>query len=138
MPRTRSRLILLGTTLVLSACGAVAPATAPTTATNKLAAQRDVAKLLGLAGLPPGATRLTAEPPGDRGLLGKPYSEPSIANVVDRHGFWRVSEPLNAVTAFVKTHRPTGSRWSGTAHAGGPGVRENEELTFSFRRSAAR
>jgi hypothetical protein len=129
----RPLMMLAMASLLLAACGAAAPAAGPIAAGNKLAAQRDVQKLLGLVVLPPGAARVSAEPTGDGGLMRRPPSEPGTPNLIERHGFWRVSAPLDQVMAFVKTHRPVGSGWSGKGRMGGPGMPDNEELTFSFR-----
>jgi len=124
--------MMLASVLVLSACAGAAPTGASTTASNKLAAQRDAKKLLRLGVLPTGATRVTAEPAGDGGLLREPASEPGLSDVVDRHAVWRVAAPLDSVVAFVEAHRPSGSRQLGAGSAGGPGAPRNREIGFSF------
>jgi hypothetical protein len=41
------------------------------------------------------------------------------AKRVDRYRFWRVSEPLASVEAFVRAHRPRGSQKAGSGYESG-------------------
>jgi hypothetical protein len=108
-----------------------------TSAANKLAAERDAARLLTRMVLPLGAVRLSREPYGDGGLLERADSTPS-GLVVDRHRRWLVPEPLAQAVSFVHAHAPRGSRHTGTGYSSGTGIPKNKSFTFSFPAIAGR
>jgi hypothetical protein len=89
----------------------------PTSAGNKLAAQRDAQRLLSLVVLPPGAERLAVSPTG----LQSAFSIPGTQALVDKHRLWRVPESLARVVAFEHAHPPRGSRLS--QRSAGTGMR---------------
>jgi hypothetical protein len=105
----------------------------PTSAGNRQAAYRDAGRLLRLVVLPPGARPLGSPPGGAGGQLRGPYQTPS-GNLVDRHRLWQVPERLDAVVAFVRSHRPQGSlqEGSGSGSASGPRIPANETLFFAL------
>lgn len=76
---------------------------------NRDLARSDAASHLFQVGLPPGAQRSNVEPAGDDGVLTTPGST-ETGNAVDDHAFWVVPQGADAVDAYVKTHRPSGSR----------------------------
>ena len=123
---------MIATAFVLLACGVATPAAAPTTGSNKLAAQRDAEKLLHLFVPPSAARRLTAEPKGDGGVLHAPGSKPGVFDIVDRHSFWHVRSPFDSVVRFIESHPPSGSRRIGGGSTGGPGIPSNRQLIFAF------
>ena len=104
---------------------------APTSSSNRRAATRDAARLRGLVTLPPGAIRVSTQPPGDDKLLIEPPQEPT-GQVVDRFGWWQVPATFDSVVAFLQTHRPRGSEPQGSGRAGGPAIPENEMFSFAF------
>jgi hypothetical protein len=90
---------------------------AATAAGNRAAAQREAARLLALAPLPPGATRL-ARPPA--GLSAAAGGVPGVTSLVDRETSWRVPLSFPALQAWVTAHPPRGlprdgesTSWSG-------------------------
>lgn len=105
---------------------------APTTASNKLAAQQDAEKLLRLVVLPPGAKRVTSAPPGSEWLLkSKWLLPPSLATFTDRRRFFQIDRPLHSVVAFLKAHRPPGaSVFADAARARGTRVFPNRPSPF--------
>jgi hypothetical protein len=104
----------------------------PTSASNRRAAVRDAKRLLAVAQLPPGAVPLFVEPPGDDGLLVNPPPEPT-GQIVDRHGWWRVSATFDSVIAFLGAHPPPGSESAGGSAIGGHGVPSNQMMLYWFR-----
>ena len=103
----------------------------PTSASNKRASARDAERLLGLAMLPPGGTRLSAEPRGDDRLLVMPPREPR-AQLIDRYDWWRGPATFKSVVAFLRSHPPAGTDPAGFGHGSGPGVPANQMLSYSF------
>jgi hypothetical protein len=103
----------------------------PTASSNRSAAVRDAERLLGLGILPPGATRVSSQPRGDDKLLGKPPAEPT-GQIVDRYDWWHVPAAFDAVVAFLVAHPPPGSASAGSGELEGPGVPDNQTLSFSF------
>lgn len=130
MKRSVGAAVALG--LLLAAATAAQSARAPTSGSNKRAAERDTAQLLHRVVLPTGAVRLAHEPRGDGGLLRHADSAPS-GLLVDRHRLWLVHEPLRQMAAFVAHHPPRGGHLSGTGHASGRHIPANKSFTFSFR-----
>jgi hypothetical protein len=118
--------------LLLAIATSALSARAPTSASNKRAAERDAAQLLRRVVLPSGAVRLTREPRGDGGLLRRADSAPA-GLLVDRHRFWLVHEPLKQVAAFVAHHPPRGGHLTGKGHSSGRHIPANKSFTFSFR-----
>jgi hypothetical protein len=81
---------------------------------NRAATQKEAARLLKLAALPPGAKPVKGPQPSLSGpALGRPGS-----SLIDRHRFWRVSMSLNAAWHYIESHRPAGLHLSGTSHGG--------------------
>ena len=103
----------------------------PTASSNRSAAARNAGRLLGQAVLPPGATRVAAEPRGDDRLLDKPPSEPT-GQIVDHYDWWHVPATFASVVAFLAAHPPPGSAAGGSGDLGGPGIPDNQMLSFSF------
>jgi hypothetical protein len=87
--------------------------------------------LLAHAALPPGAVRLSTEPAGDDGLLVRPPQQPR-AEIVDRHGWWRVPAGFDSVISFFRSHPPSGTRSRGSASQRGPGSPDNLMLEFDL------
>jgi len=83
----------------------------PTTAANRISAHVEAAALLQRVVLPARSRRLAGAPGDAGGLLSRPWQTSVYANVVDRARFWRVDAPLDAVAAFLRAHRPRGSRF---------------------------
>lgn len=128
----RLRLVILLAS-VLALVAAASSAAQRSAAGNRLAAQRDAARLLERVVLPSGTQSLPRAPRGAGGLLTGPFQVPT-GKLVDLHRFWRVSEPLDSVVRFVRAHRPRGAQreGSGVGSVGGPSYPENETLTFAF------
>lgn len=76
---------------------------------NRQAAARDAAKLLGRVRLPAGATRLSAEPPGDHGWLKPLGSIVGSSARADTHAWWSVPGAPGPVLKYVETHHPSGA-----------------------------
>jgi hypothetical protein len=94
----------LGLVLALSATLAFADSTADLAAS-------DAAQSLQLLQLPDGATRVTDNPAAEPALLDAPgVGAPATPNLVDQHEFWRVPGAPQDVIAWLKAHRPVGSR----------------------------
>jgi hypothetical protein len=117
---------------------ALALHTTPTTAGNRVHAERDAAHLLRLVVLPSSAQRF-ARPPGHvGGLLGKPLQIPS-GKLVDRHRLWHVHASLGSVVGYLEAHPPRGSQLEGHGDGSdGPNVPRYATLTFAFREQAGR
>ena len=77
---------------------------------NEQFAERDAAGSLPLLQLPAGAERADANPATDPSLLESPSGVPATPNAVVRSEFWRVPSAPPAVIAWIKAHRPAGSR----------------------------
>jgi hypothetical protein len=122
----RRSIIVLGA-LALIAAGA---ANAGSERANRHAAQRDAARLLKRAVLPADAIPSATEPAGDDHFLSRPGQVPALVNLLDRHGWWTVPGDETDVSAFVRAHRPKGTR------AGTEGVRDGQfptdPLTFEL------
>jgi hypothetical protein len=102
----------------------------PRTAANERLAQRDAARLLRLAVVPPGSERF-AKPPNK--ALG-PGSGLIAVSGVDLQRIWKVRMSANAVVAFERAHVPAGSRIGATGYAGWGRHHRNAsyQLEFSF------
>ncbi len=74
---------------------------------------------------------MSTEPRGDDRLLGSAQWS-SSGNRVDRHIWWRTPASFSSVVAFLKNHRPPGTRAQGSGREGGPGVPRNETLSFGL------
>jgi hypothetical protein len=100
-------LLVLGVVLALT-LGSAAPGAPITAASNQRAAVRDAHVLLGRLVLPPDARSSSREPLGS-GLdtVGVHFRNP---NKVDKHAWWVVPRPEQAVVAFVKAHPPAGAK----------------------------
>lgn len=109
----------------------------PTSAGNKRAAEQDAARLLDRLVLPSGAVRVAGEPRGDGGFLHQADGIPA-GQLVDRHCFWLVPEPLRRTISFLTRHAPRGSTLIGTGRMGGPQIPVNKSFTFSFPAFAGR
>jgi hypothetical protein len=103
----------------------------PTASSNRSAAAHNAERLLSLAVLPPGATRVSTEPRGDDKLLDKPPSQPT-GQIVDRSDWWHVPAAFASVVAFLAAHPPSGSAPGGSGDLSGPGVPDNQMRSFSF------
>ncbi len=91
-------------------------------AANEVAARTDAAALLARLTLPAGAQSSAAEPSGAGAALANPGDRPATPNLVDDHGWWVVPGRPAAVLAFIKQHRPAGSRLDETGSGNiGPG-----------------
>src|SRR5262249_42427353 len=86
--------------------------TGPTVAGNRAAARAEATRLLSLARIPAGATRL-AQPPGS--LAGPGLGIPGAKSVVDQVMTWRVRLPFAAVNAWLLAHPPRGLRTNGSS-----------------------
>ena len=89
---------------------------APTAASNRASAGRDVLALLTRAVLPAGALRLSGRPSG-ASAIDDTGPQPATPDIVDVHAWWRAPGTLAAVIAFEKAHAPAGSSFSGTSGA---------------------
>lgn len=69
--------------------------------------------LLGKAVLPAGAVRAGSEPADDQGALAHPAQVPGLADLVDLHGWWRLTGSVDSAYRFIKAHGPPGARLSG-------------------------
>jgi hypothetical protein len=133
----RLRAVLLSVGVALLAVLAVAviasaASTQRTAAQNRAAAARDATALRKRLVLSIGARSSGHEPAGDHGLLATPATTLGTPALVDRHGFWIVPSPLNVVEAFVAGHQRSITRALGTGTIGGPGIPDNESLTFTL------
>src|SRR3954467_4821050 len=80
-------------------------------ADNQRTAQQDAASALRLLRLPPGAQRGDANPAADPQLLEAPGpGQTSAPNHVAQTEFWRVPGEPREVFAWIKAHRPAGTR----------------------------
>ena len=143
-PRSRTFVVLtaialaagaLALLLLVGSARAAGARTSRSTATaNRNAAARDATMLLGRLALPPGATKLPAEPSGDGGVLARPASGPPAASpIIDRHRWWTMPGHQGAVTAFIRAHAPRGGKLlvSG-AGVQGPGVPAGHVLAYQW------
>jgi hypothetical protein len=78
--------------------------------TNRDAARTDAAALLSRLRLPPGAIKVTSNPPGAGAALAHAFDAPATPNLVDEHGWWVVPMTPASLLAFVERQRPRGSR----------------------------
>lgn len=76
-----------------------------TIAGNPAAARAEAARLLALAQVPAGATRLTRPP---RSLDTPALGTPGVRSLVDQTMSWRVGSPFATVRAWLKAHPPRG------------------------------
>jgi hypothetical protein len=96
------------------------PAQAASAQANHLRAEREAARLLGLAEVPPGSVRVMSTP----AHLSGPLARPIVATQVDRAVFWRVPMGFDATLAWLRAHAPAGLTPNGhIGQAGGPGFR---------------
>jgi hypothetical protein len=110
--------ILVATATAVAVFGGVAvgassrPASPPTEATNRAAAQEDASDLLGMLELPPGSTYSSVEPAGTNPGLYEfvPRTPPEPRTLVDRGGWWIVPGEPNAVLESIEAPPPSGSR----------------------------
>ena len=89
---------------------------APSAASNRASAGRDVRTLLGRAVLPAGAVRLSG-PPSGSSAIDNAGPQPATPDIADAHAWWRAPGTLASVVAFEKAHAPAGSSFSGTGGA---------------------
>ncbi|MEA2483869.1 MAG: hypothetical protein QOC55_1816 [Thermoleophilaceae bacterium] len=85
------------------------PAVARTADQNRATAVTDAGSLLAAAGLPDGATQLSAEPAGDGGVLTSPPALLNGPNLVTRTAFYRTETSAAEVLSFVGDHAPAGA-----------------------------
>ncbi len=135
--KTRSLLGATGLIACVAAlvAGSVAAApdrTAPTTASNRHVAQRDAANLLRRLRLPPGAVSSPTEPTGDGGHLKPMPSLNATSAAVDQHAWWQVAGSPSAVLAYIKSHRPSGSKLDGSGELYNKGALVDQSLTFEW------
>jgi hypothetical protein len=117
LTRTR-RLVVGGVVAVAVAPVVVGVAAAGSGSANRAASRRDVRFLLAKLVLPPGATRLVAEPPGDHDYLkGNGPLEGDAARSL-AHSWWEVAGTPADVLAYVRAHPPAGGTLFGTGTAG--------------------
>ncbi|HET7018672.1 MAG TPA: hypothetical protein VFI65_32435 [Streptosporangiaceae bacterium] len=76
-----------------------------TVAGNRAAAQAEAARLMALARIPSGATRLGRPP---RSLASPALGTPGVLTLVDHKMSWRVGKPFSIVRAWLAAHRPRG------------------------------
>ncbi|HET8980579.1 MAG TPA: hypothetical protein VFN87_20675 [Solirubrobacteraceae bacterium] len=128
--------VLLGVAVAAIVLALVAPGGAAMpargAAANRRAAVADAGRLLGRLALPSGAAPLAAEPMGDGGALARPPSTLGDGRLINRHRWWRVDEPVASVTAWVKTHIPSGARLVAWGATGGR-ARRTDLLTMQWR-----
>jgi hypothetical protein len=129
--RTQLRAVVMIAGAICGSVAGMATASTPTSAGNRRAAVRDAGRLLTLAVLPPGAVRVAREPAGDDQLLGGPSSRPT-GQIVDRFRWWRVPASFDSVVGFLVAHPARGSTATGSGGLSGPGVPDNQTLSFSF------
>jgi hypothetical protein len=97
-------------------------------ATPKQLAERDVARRLAAAALPPGARRVDQLPKSLH--LNGPGEEPATPNLVDRGAEYVTSMGAAPALAWVKAHPPTGAKQSLTSSLGSKGKALVHEVGF--------
>jgi hypothetical protein len=138
------RLLGLSSLVALLAAGAAlalaartpapsSPASAGVTE-NQHAAKRDAGLLLGRLVLPTEAKSLEDEPRGGGSALAAPQSVIASSDVVERHAWVVVPEPVGKVLAFVQAHPPSGSRLESSGSGGRNGRMTSWSLRFSWPR----
>lgn len=95
---------------------------------HEAAARREVARILTTFQPPPGAAKASTRPnPVPSGLQGPPLRT-AAATQATAVAWYYSSEPPDRVLAWVQTHPPTGSSWSGS----GSGSVVPNFVTFSY------
>lgn len=84
---------------------------APTAASNRASAGRDVRALLTRAVLPAGAVRLSG-PPSGSSAIDNAAPQQATPDIADVHAWWQAPGTLTSVVAFEKAHAPAGSSFS--------------------------
>jgi hypothetical protein len=97
-------------------------------ATPKQLAERDVARRLADAALPPGSHRVSSLPKSLR--LDGPGETPATPNLVDRGAQYVASMGAAKALAWFKAHPPAGARQLGTGTSGGRGTVTINDVTF--------
>ena len=92
---------------------------APTAASNRASAGRDVRALLARAVLPAGAVALSG-PPSGSGAIQNASPQPATPDIADVHAWWRAPGSPASVIAYEKAHAPAGSSFDGSGSASGP------------------
>jgi hypothetical protein len=99
-------------------------------ATPKQLAERDVARRLADAPLPPGAGRVTSLP---RSLhLDGPGQKPATPNLAERGTEYVTSMDASQALAWFKAHPPARAKESGTSTLGSKGKVLREEVSFRW------
>ncbi len=139
--KTSLRLLGLSSLATLLAAGAAlaltartpapsSPASAGVTA-SKRAAKRDAGLQLGRLMLPVEAKSVDSKPRGGGSALNAPQSVIASPDVVERHSWWVVPDPVQKVLAFVQAHPPSGSRLESSGSGGRNGRMTSWSLRFS-------
>lgn len=118
--------------LAVAVSGAAGRASRRTAAINRQAAARDAGELLARLRLPFGAVLVSHEPVGDAGVLALPALGQGTSDVVDHHVWWRLSKTPADVLAFVKAHRPSGSKKVTSGSGGGLRQPSSEFVGFGW------
>lgn len=122
--------VAVGLVVLVTGCGAAAARSATAAhpkavfivnasqrraAENRAAARHDARLLLERLVLPPGATRVAAQPHGDHRYLSV---DPQDDVNATRHGWWEVPESPSRLIAFVRLHPPEGGAESESGDEG--------------------
>lgn len=83
---------------------------------NEQQAEREAARLLSLARVPSGATRLTGAP----AHLAEPMSREVVDTIVDRSAYWHVGSGFDETLSWLRAHPPAGLTHAGSSSGGGP------------------
>lgn len=116
----RSVAALLAVAGLLAAAVAVSAASpVQVTRAHRRVAVRVADQLLTSVVLPPGVTKVSAEPVGDAHQLASPMFGGFFAAEIDRHAFWTTSAAPDAVIASFNAHLPGGAKPLGSGSGGG-------------------
>jgi hypothetical protein len=116
--RSTAALLTVAALLVAIVAVSVASPRQVTTAHRRVAV-RVANQLLANVVLPPGATKVSAEPAGDAHRLASPMFGGFFAAEIDRHAFWTTSAAPDAVIASFNAHLPGGAKPLGSGSGSG-------------------
>lgn len=128
-----SALIAALAVIVMVSSIAIAVGVHRTASGNRQIARRDADAMFARLRLPVGAVRTPRVPAWDRALPWRPaIGPPGAPNLVDRHGWWRMSGTPRSVLAFIEALRPAGFASSGH-RSGTEGDLPAELVWFAWR-----
>lgn len=106
------------------------PSNQPQLRANEAVARRDARALLAELRLPRGITRSSSRPRVGGVLVG--VRDPSGHFSAGAQAFWTTENDPQAIIAYVKAHRPHGSKLTTWGSGTGPGSSSSVQVTFSW------